>query len=39
MADNRTYQDRREYLLRAVKERQRHVRQEAVAYKGGRCAV
>jgi len=41
MIDNtpkkRTYKDRREYLIKAVRQRRKKVRQMAVEYKGGRC--
>jgi len=37
MAEKRTYQQRREYMLEAVKKRRTKVRQMAVEYKGGGC--
>ncbi len=33
----RTYQDRKEYLKKAVVERRRMLKQKAVEYKGGKC--
>ncbi len=33
----RSYQDRREYLIAAVKKRRRRLREMAVEYKGGVC--
>ena len=39
MAEKRTYQERREYLLKAVQRRREKVRLMAVEYKGGRCRV
>jgi len=39
MADNRTYQDRKEYLIKAVRKRRKKVRQMAINYKGGRCKL
>jgi 5-methylcytosine-specific restriction endonuclease McrA len=33
----RTYADRREYLIKAVKKRRRKLREMAVEYKGGKC--
>ncbi len=35
--DNRSYNDRREYLIKAVYARRKKVREMAVAYKGGKC--
>ena len=35
--DKRTYQDRKDYLIKAVYARRKKVRCMAVAYKGGRC--
>ena len=35
--DNRTYQDRKDYLIKAVYARRKKVRSMAIAYKGGRC--
>jgi len=37
MADKRTYADRREYLLDAVKRRRKNVRLKAIEHLGGRC--
>jgi predicted HNH restriction endonuclease len=37
--EKRTYRDRRQYLIRAVKARRRKVRAMAVAYKGGQCEL
>jgi hypothetical protein len=39
MAEKRTYQQRREYLIKAVQRRREKVRQIAVEYKGGSCEV
>jgi hypothetical protein len=39
MAEKRTYQERRKYLLKAVQRRREKVRRMAVEYKGGRCQV
>jgi hypothetical protein len=39
MAEKRTYQERRKYLLKAVQRRREKVRLMAVEYKGGRCQV
>src|SRR5215211_263348 len=39
MAEKRTYQERRAYLLKAVQRRREKVRLTAVEYKGGRCQV
>jgi 5-methylcytosine-specific restriction endonuclease McrA len=39
MAEKRTYQERRKYLLKAVQRRREKVRSTAVEYKGGRCQV
>lgn len=33
----RTYADRREYIIKAVKKRRRKLREMAVEYKGGQC--
>ena len=35
--EKRTYSDRRQYLIEAVRKRRKKVRQMAVAYKGSRC--
>lgn len=37
MTDKRTYQDRKEYLKKAVAERRRMLKKKAVEYKGGKC--
>ena len=37
--DKRRYIDRREYLLSAVQKRRKKIRQMAIAYKGGKCAI
>jgi hypothetical protein len=39
MATQRTYADRREYLIKAVQRRRRELRRKAVEYKGGRCQI
>jgi hypothetical protein len=39
MAEKRTYQERRKYLLKAVQRRREKVRLIAVEYKDGRCQV
>jgi hypothetical protein len=39
MAEKRTYQQRREYMLEAVKRRRAKVREMAVEYKGDGCEV
>jgi 5-methylcytosine-specific restriction endonuclease McrA len=39
MAEKRTYQQRREYLIKAVQKRREKVRLMAIEYKGGRCQV
>ena len=35
--DTRTYSDRRQYLIAAVRKRRRRIRQMAINYKGGGC--
>lgn len=35
----RTYTDRREYLIKAVAKRRAKIRQMAVSYLGGKCAI
>ncbi|MDD3375740.1 MAG: HNH endonuclease signature motif containing protein [Candidatus Omnitrophica bacterium] len=35
--DKRTYSDRRQYLIDAVRKRRKKIRQMAVDYKGGKC--
>jgi 5-methylcytosine-specific restriction endonuclease McrA len=37
--DNRTYAERREYIIAAVAKRRRAVKSRAVEYKGGKCEV
>ena len=37
--DKRRYDDRRQYLIKAVHARRKKVRQQAVEYKGGKCEV
>lgn len=37
--DKRTYQDRKEYLLKAVAARRKKLKQMAIDYKGGKCQV
>ena len=39
MAEKRTYQERRKYLLKAVQRRREKVRLMAVNYKGGCCQI
>jgi hypothetical protein len=39
MPEKRTYKERREYLIKAVRARREKVRLMAVAYKGGHCQV
>ena len=39
MAEKRTYQERRKYLLKAVQRRREKVRLMAVSYKGGCCQI
>ncbi len=39
MADNRTYADRRKYLIRAVTKRRRKIKLLAIEYKGGKCQI
>lgn len=38
MGEKRTYADRREYLIEAVRKRRRKIREMAVDYLGGRCS-
>lgn len=35
--ETRSYQDRRQYMIKAVAKRRRKIREMAVAYKGGSC--
>jgi hypothetical protein len=37
MADKRTYEDRREYLIAAVAKCRRTIKLKAIEYKGGKC--
>jgi len=37
--DKRTYADRREYLIEAVRRRRKDLRVKAVAHKGGQCEI
>lgn len=37
VGEKRSYADRRQYLIEAVKQRRRRVRQKAIEYLGGRC--
>lgn len=37
--DTRTYNDRRQYLIDAVRKRRKRIRQAAIEYKGGRCQL
>jgi len=37
VAERRTYADRREYLIKAVRNRRKEVRRKAILYKGGHC--
>lgn len=39
MAEIRKYNDRRQYLIRAVHARRKKVRQMAIEYKGGSCQI
>jgi 5-methylcytosine-specific restriction endonuclease McrA len=39
MTEKRTYQERREYLIRAVQRRREKVRLMTINYKGGHCQV
>ena len=39
MTEKRTYQQRREYIIKAVQRRREKVRQMAVEYKGGGCEI
>lgn len=39
MREVRTYADRAEYLIQAVKKRRRKIREMAVEYKGGKCVI
>ena len=37
--ETRRYQDRREYMIKAVAKRRKKVREMAVSYKGGKCSL
>lgn len=37
--DSRKYIDRAEYLKKAVAKRRKIIRQKAIEYKGGQCAI
>ena len=37
--DSRTYSERREYLISAVRKRRQKIRQMAIAAKGGKCEI
>ncbi len=37
--EKRTYADRREYLIAAVSKRRKKLRDKAIAYGGGKCAI
>jgi 5-methylcytosine-specific restriction endonuclease McrA len=37
MKEKRAYRERRQYLIKAVRQRRKKVRQMAVEYKGGKC--
>jgi hypothetical protein len=39
MADKRSYCDRKEYLIKAVRRRRKKIREMAVVYKGGKCQI
>jgi len=39
MPDKRKYADRAKYLIQAVKKRRKKIREMAVEYKGGKCAL
>lgn len=39
MTDNRTYADRRDYLISAVAKRRKKLREKAIEYGGGKCKV
>jgi hypothetical protein len=39
MPETRTYKDRREVLLAAVREKRRRVKKVAIQYKGGKCLI
>jgi len=37
--DNRTYADRREYIIQAVIKRRRKIKTKAIEYMGGKCQI
>lgn len=37
--ESRTYADRRDYLIKAVSERRRRIKEKAIVFMGGRCQV
>jgi len=37
--DKRKYADRRDYLIKAVRDRRKRLRTKAVGYKGGKCEI
>jgi len=37
--DTRRYQDRRQYLIIAVRKRRKKIRQQALEYKGNKCEI
>ncbi len=37
--DKRTYADRRDYLIKAVSNRRRILKQRSIEYKGGKCQI
>lgn len=39
MAEKRKYRDRAQYLIKAVAQRRRKIKQMAIDYKGGKCQV
>jgi len=39
MAEKRKYADRRDYLIKAVSSRRKKLRETAIKYKGGKCAI
>ena len=39
MKDTRKYADRREYMIKAVSKRRKKLREMAIQYGGGRCAL
>ena len=38
MVEKRSYADRREYLIQAVRKRRKKIRQKAIDYLGGQCS-